>query len=667
MTEREPGSLTWPRGLSGMCYGGDYNPEQWSLQVWAEDMELMRRAKVNLVTVGVFSWSRLEPSPGVYRFDWLDQVMDLLHQTGIRVNLATPTASPPPWFSFAHPDALPVTRDGVRLWHGSRDTYCVCAPAYREACRRIAQALADRYADHPALAMWHVHNEYGTWCYCDHVAVRFRQWLRARYGDLDALNEAWNGAFWSQWYSDWDQILPPRATQYLPNPTQMLDFRRFMSAELLAAYQEQRDILRAANPDIPITTNYMFYPGLDNWAWSQQVDLTALDHYPSATDQRAEEQTAFGADLARSWARGRPWLLMEQATSLIYTGDVIATKEPGRMLRHSLSHIARGSEGALFFQWRAPVAGAEVYHSAMVPHAGPATRVFKEVVALGEVLERLEEVRGSVPRTDVAILWDAEAWWAVESAGFPSTRVRYLDAVSAAHRVLWRAGYVVDFARPDADLSRYRLVLVPSLYVISDEAAANLTNYVANGGHLVVSFFSGIADPRHHVRLGGYPGAFRTVLGIRVEEFHPLLDDAQVTLSTGDTGRIWSEHLHLEGAEALAHYVGGCLDGQPALTRHRWGKGVGWYVSTRLDDDAYGRLVFRAAEEAGVTPPPTGASGECEVVRRWGAHSSWLFVINHSDRPHHIPAEGVDLVTGAEVRGQVSVPAGGVAVIREAR
>ena len=226
MTETE-GSGRLGHLVEGLCYGGDYNPEQWPEDVWREDIALMRRAGVTLATVGVFSWSSLEPSPGRYAFDWLDRVMDLLHDGGVRVALATPTASPPPWFSLAHPEALPVNRDGVRLTHGSRDTFCAAAPAYREAATRIAGELATRYAGHPALALWHVHNEYGTWCHCDLHAEAFRGWLRKRHGSLERLNEAWTTAFWSQGYGDWAEILPPRATQYLANPAHALDYRRF--------------------------------------------------------------------------------------------------------------------------------------------------------------------------------------------------------------------------------------------------------------------------------------------------------------------------------------------------------------------------------------------------------------------------------------------------------
>ena len=640
-------------------FGGDYNPEQWPEEVWAEDVALMRLAGVTAVTVGVFSWAMLEPTEGRYEFGWLDRVLDMLHDGGIRVVLATPTASPPPWFSLAHPDALPVTADGVRLTHGSRDTYCASAPAYRDACRRMARELAGRYGGHPALTMWHVHNEYGTRCHCDHVAEAFRRWLRARYGSLDRLNDAWTTAFWSQWYSDWAQVLPPRATQYLPNPGQVLDFRRFVSDELLAAYIEQRDVLRELSPGVPVTTNFALggWVPIDHTRWAREVDVVAIDHYPSATGPAAAEQIALAADLARSWARaaGVGWLLMEQAAGVVYTPGRILAKAPGELVRHSLGHVARGSQGAMFFQWRAPRGGAERFHSALVPHAGPASRVFQEACTLGTLLRDLSTVDGDVV-ADVAILWDAQAGWAGEGPGVPSEDVRYLDAIEAAHRVLYRAGFTVDFTAPDADLSGYRLVVVPSLYLVSDAAAARIGGYVASGGHLVVSFFSGIADVDGRVRLGGHPGAFRDILGVRVDEFRPLPPDEPVKLSTGDSGQVWSEHVQLIGATAVASYTGGVLDGSPAVTRHEFGAGVAWYLSTRLDDPAYGRLLADAARAAGAVPPQPGI----EAVRR----GSWLFLLNHSDEPVTVPAAGVDLVTGRPVDGTVEVPAGGVAVVR---
>ena len=677
----------------GVWFGGDYNPEQWDEKVWAADDALMRQARVNTATVGVFSWSVLEPDEGQYEFGWLDGTLERLSRNGIRVVLATPTASPPPWFTLAHPDAMPVTRDGTRLWHGSRDTYCAAAPAYRAAAARMAGALAERYAGHPALAMWHVHNEYGTVCWCDHAASAFRGWLQGRYGaggdGLAALNGAWGTAFWSQRYSSWEQVLPPRATQWLPNPSQVLDYNRFWSGELLAAFREQRDALRRHAPEIPVTTNFILpgYQVLDFWAWSREVDVVAIDHYLGSAGPDGHPDIAFGADRARSFNGGRPWILMEQSTSLIYQRDGILTKEPGRMLRDSVGYLARGSDSVMFFQWRASPAGAEMFHPAMVPHAGPDTRIFREVCELGSAVARLGEVVGSTVPAEVALLWDADSWWALENRGIPLAEVGYLDLVRADHAALWRAGVVCDFVHPDGDLSRYRLIFATGAYLISDEGAWALRQYVAAGGHVVMSFGGGMVDSQHHARLGGCPGALCDVFGIRVEEFRPLARGETVALTygvaplaygaaalTGEAdpitggghGTLWSEDLRTEGADVLASYAAGPLAGQPAVTRNSFGAGTAWYVSTQLDEGARDRLFAGAAARAGAGPVIAGAPPGVEMVRRHGdGGRSWLFVLNHTNAAAVVEASGVELLSGQPADGRLEVAPGAVAVLRE--
>jgi beta-galactosidase len=438
-----------------------------------------------------------------------------------------------------------------------------------------------------------------------------------------------------------------------------------------------------------VTTNFMLphYQVLDIWAWSREVDVVAIDHYLDSAGQEGHQDIAFGADRARSFNGGRPWILMEQSTSLIYQRDRILTKEPGRMLRDSVGYLARGSDSVMFFQWRASPAGAEMFHPAMVPHAGPDTRIFGEVCELGQAVSRLGEVVGSVVSADVALFWDADSWWALQVRGIPLADVAYLDLVRADHAALWRAGVVCDFVHPLGDLARYRLVFATAAYLISDEGARALRDYVEGGGHVVMSFGGGMVDSSHHARLGGYPGPLRDVFGIRVEEFRPLAPGQAVPLTAvpltaeglagdglagdglageGSHGTVWSELLRCEGAEVLASYAEGALAGHPAVTRNSFGAGTAWYVSTQLDEDSRDRLFTRAAAQAGVGPVVDGVRPGVEIVRRRGdGGRSWLFVLNHTPDPAVIKASGMELLSGRPVDGHLAVRSGDAAVLRE--
>ncbi|MFI7073026.1 beta-galactosidase [Micromonospora sediminicola] len=653
----------------GIWYGADYNPEQWPEEVWAEDVALMRQAGVNLVSVGIFSWALLEPAPDRYEFGWLDRALDLLHAGGIRVDLATATASPPPWLAHRHPETLPRRADGTVLWPGGRQAYCPSSPVFRDRSLRLVEAVARRYAAHPSVVLWHVSNELGchnVHCYCDVSAEAFRRWLRERYGDLDALNAAWGTAFWSQRYHDWAEVNPPRAAPTFANPTQQLDFLRFSSDEQRAQLRAERELLNRLVPQ-PVTTNFMIGTGikyLDYHSWASDVDVVANDHYLTAADPRPQVNLALAADQTRGVAGGAPWLLMEHSTSAVNWQPRNIAKTPGQMRRNSLAHVARGADGVLFFQWRASRAGAEKFHSALVPHAGPDTKVFREVRRLGADLRALAEVRGSRVDADVALLFDYEAWWGAELDSHPSVDVTYTDRLAALHGALWRAGVTADVVHPSADLSRYRLVLAPTLYLTRDADADALRRFVETGGTALVTYFSGIVDEHDHIRLGGYPGAFRDLLGVRTEEFFPLRAGETVRLDDGARADVWTEWLHAEGAEVLAAYADGPLPGVPALTRHAVGAGAAWYVGTRLDDAATDRLVARLLAEAGVRPPVAAPAG-VEVVRRRSADRSWLFVVNHTDGSARLPATGLELLSDERCDGELVVPAGEVAVVRE--
>lgn len=654
-----------PTARRGILYGGDWNPEQWGPEVWDEDIALMRRAQVNLVTVGVFSWALLEPAPGVHSWAWLDDVLDRLARAGIAADLATATASPPAWLSRAHPEMLPVTREGATLWPGARQHYCPSSPVYREAALTLVEALARRYGDHPALEMWHVGNEYGCHvaaCYCDVSAARFRAWLADRYGDVAALNQAWGTAFWSQAYHSFDEILPPRLAPTLSNPTQVLDFARFSSDELLGCYLAERQVLESLTPTVPVTTNFMgLFRPVDYWRFAPHVDIVADDSYPDPADPLAYVRAAMVGDLMRSLGDGAPWMLMEQAPSAVNWRPRNARKPPGMMRSLSLQAVGRGADGICFFQWRAARAGAEKFHSAMVPHAGAASRTFEEVTALGEELGRLREVVGTSVDASVAILLDWSSWWALEQPSHPDSTLELRAILESWYEPLYRSHVPVDFVSPAGPLGRYRVLLAPNLYLVAAEHAKRLADFVATGGTLVVGPFSGIVDQDDHVPAGPYPAAFREVLGLEVEELAPLADGEVVALTgplAGSAGSAsgWQEVIHLRGAEVLARYATGPLAGMPAVTTRSWGTGQALYVGCGLDAPTLEAVLARAWQGAGVRPLAE-APGSVGVSRR----GRFCFYVNTDAAPVEVELAGSPtLVTG----GELEEAAGGRVVLR---
>ncbi len=655
--------------LPGLSYGGDYNPEQWSRDIHVEDIELMQQAGVNALSVGIFSWSWLEPSEGQYDFDWLDEIMDNLGAAGIKVALATATAAPPAWLVRKHPEILPVTADGTVLGPGSRRHYSPSSSVYRRYAAGITRALADRYKDHPALALWHVDNELG--CHVSEFhgpedTAAFRAWLGRRYGTIEALNEAWGTAFWSQRYGSFEEVRTPGPAPSTLNPTQQLDFARFSSWALIDFYSMLVNVIREVTPDIPATTNFMATSAtkaLDYFDWAKHMDVVANDHYLVAADPERHIELAFSADLTRGIASGKPWMLMEHSTSAVNWQPRNTPKLPGEMQRNSLAHVARGADAVMFFQWRQSRAGSEKFHSAMVPHGGTNTRVWREVVELGAALRAMSAVQGSLVESRTAIIFDYESWWASELDSHPSADVKYLDLLRAFHRALFLRGITADFVHPSANLDGYDLILACTLYSVNDADAANIAAAATRGATVLVSYFSGIVDENDAVRLGGYPGAFRDLLGINVEEFHPLPEGGAATIAAagsgnaGWSGRVWSEHVHLAGAEALATFTEYPLEGVPALTRNATGTGSAWYLATFPDAKALDGIVGTLLEESGVTAPVVAVPG-VELTRRRAADGTgYLFAVNHGTSDAVVDASGRDLISGTPFAGVLAAAA----------
>jgi beta-galactosidase len=659
-------------GAGRMRYGADYNPEQWPRDVWREDMRLMREAGVNIVSLGIFSWALLEPRPGVWDFSWLDEIIDLLHENGIDVDLATATASPPPWLTRLHPEVLPQTIDGTVLSPGARQHWRPTSPVFRDYALRLTQALAERYGSHPALVAWHVSNELGChnlYDFSDDAARAFRVWLQQRYGSLDALNDAWGTAFWSQHYGAWDEILPPRVAPTQRNPGQQLDFERFSSDAVRDHLRAEAAVLRAITPDVPLTTNFMVAQNvrdIDYATWTGDVDFVSNDHY-LRPGELGRDDLSFWANLTGNLAEGRPWFLMEHATSAVNWREVNPPKRSGELMRDALTHVAHGADAVCYFQWRQSRAGGERYHSGMVPHAGADSRVFRDVVALGARLRALAPVTGSRrERARVALVFDYESWWVSGRDSHPSDALQYDVELLAWYRGLLDAGVRVDVLPVAASFDDYEVVIAPMLHVVPDALRRRLEDIVRDGRHLLTTYFSGIVDEHDRVWLGGYPGALRDVLGVTVEEFVPLLPGAPVRLASGAVATTWTERIVslADDVEVLDTYVDGDLAGAPAITRRRVGEGSATYVTADLARaGARGVVEALAADIEALRGDTLSADGRVEVIVRQGDGARYVFLANRTDEPVAVPAGGEVLTGDAVSDGIVTIAPRSVAVI----
>ncbi len=717
--------------LDALAYGGDYNPDQWPEATWQEDARLMREAGVNLVSLPVFSWPQLEPRPGEYDWGWLDRVIDVLWDAGIRIDLATATATPPSWLIRSHPEMLPCDAEGRRLEFGSRQAYCPSSPVWREHVARMARAMAERYGDHPALALWHVANEYGdhvSRCWCPESAAHFRRWLEARYGDLDGLNEAWGVNVWGQRYTAWEHIEPPRRATGPINPTQLLDFERFSSDALLELFRIEVDVLRAVTPEIAVTTNFMsLLRDLDYWRFAEAEDLVTDDAYPDPADPQAHVPAALNYGLMRSLKAGQPWLLLEQAASAVSWRDGNVPKAPGRMRLDSLQAIAHGSDGAMFFQWRQAKYGQEKFHSAMLGHRGEASRTFQETKAFGAELQRLAPVRGTRVRARVALVVDWDSWWGTSAAeSLPSQRLGWLEQARAWHAALHALGQTVDTVRATGPLDGYDLVVVPNLYIADAAQAAGLADFAARGGRVVVGPVSGVVDATEKVHDGGAPGPLRELLGVEVDEQWPVpdgvaehvrfagrgarsaysaagrvarsayrdpstgeegLDTALRAYSTGEEGLdtalradstddggeyanpVWGEWIELhDGTDAVAHYASGELDGRAAITRRPRGDGAAWYVSCVLEPDGTIALFREVLADVGL-PARARTDIHLEAVTRSDDTTDYTFVLNHGrgELTVDVPEGAHDLLGGIRTGDRLTLPRFGAAVLATPR
>jgi len=628
---------TYPHFL----HGADYNPEQWlhDKSVWDEDMRLLQLANCNELSVGIFSWAKLEPREGVYDFSFLDEIIDRIGKAGGKVILATPSGARPRWLAETYPEVLRVGKDGVREHFRARHNHCLTSPAYRRKVRQMNEQLALRYGQNETVVAWHISNEYGGECHCELCAQAFRDYLRNKFdGDIEKLNRTYWTTFWSHTYDSFDQIEPPG--QYTENGLHglNLDWRRFVTAQTVSFIENEIEPIRRHSPHLPVTVNMMYsFYDLDYYQVGKVIDIASWDSYPewhSRDDALVAQECAFWHDFYRSLKK-RPFLLMESTPSLVNWKPFNKPKAPGLDVLSALQAVAHGSDSVQYFQWRKSRGSSEKLHGAVVGHDGTEhTRVFRSVQRTGRILKDLDEIAGTLTDAKAAIIFDWENMWALDDAqAYAKNDKKYYETCYACHRELWRRGIDCDIVAPSADLSGYKLVVAPMLYMVKPETAENLRRFAFDGGVLYATYMLGTVDGDDLCHLGGIPGCgLDEVFGIETEEIDTLYphERRHASLEGSHELKDYCETVHLRTAQALSVYDDGYYAGLPAVTVNRYGKGVAVYQACRdsgsLTEKVFDRLL-EYSKIAGYELP----WGMTVHSRTDGAHT-YLFAENYSDR-----------------------------------
>lgn len=635
-----------------LWHGGDYNPDQWldRPDILDEDFRLFPLAGANAVSVGIFAWTKLEPEDGRYDFGWLDSLMDRLAQAGMKAVLATPSGAKPAWMSQKYPEILRVQADRVRDLHGARHNHCYTSPVYRRKAVELNTRLAERYQNHPALALWHVSNEYGGECHCPLCQDAFRHWLQKKYGTLEALNKAWWTTFWSHEYTEWSQVESPSPQGETSVHGLNLDWKRFVDHQSLDFFLAESAPLRRITPSVGVTVNMMgTYPVLNYWTWAPHVDVISWDAYPrwhNAEYPDADEGSkfAFYHDINRSLKGGKPWLLMESTPSQVNWQPVNRLKAPGMHRLASLQAVAHGSDSVMYFQWRKGRGASEKFHGAVVDHVGHEhTRTFQEVAQVGRDLKALAPVAGSRVPARAAVIYDWENRWVIDDfQGFNKPDRNYEKAVLGFHRALWRQSVACDVPNQDQDLTGYRLVAAPWLHMLKPGTADRLKAFVEQGGTLVLTFLSGWVNETDLVVQGGFPGPLRPLAGVWAEELDGLWPGQTNRLLPGQANDLgltdeytvtsFCEIIHPEGAEVLATYGDDWYAGRPVLTRNKVGRGEVYYLAAQADQRLTDELMKALVRRAGIQPALAGLPPGVNAQLRSDGVTETLFVMNFNNQ-----------------------------------
>ncbi|OUZ23935.1 beta-galactosidase [Enterococcus sp. 6D12_DIV0197] len=662
-----------------ILFGGDYNPNQWPKEIWEEDIRIFKKASINSATVNVFSWAKIQPSENCYDFEELDQIIEKLSTEGFDIVLATSTAALPAWMFKKYPEVARTDYDGRHHKFGQRHNACPNSLVYQKYAERLATKLAERYGENPQVTCWHINNEYGGECYCDNCEKAFRVWLKDKYHTIEALNKAWNMEFWGHTVYEWDEIVLPNALSegigY--NKTAFagisIDYRRFNSDSLLKNYMMERDAIRKIDPTTPITTNLMgTFKGLDYFKWAKEMDLVSWDNYPSYNTPWS--LVAMTHDLMRG-LKQQPFMLMEQTPSQQNWQPYNSLKKPGQMRAQSYQTIAHGADTIQYFQLRRSIGACEKFHGAVIEHVGHEdTRVFRETAALGAELAQLSDIIGTQTQAQVAVIFDWDNYWALEYTSGPTVDLKYVEQIHRYYRYFYEQNIAVDLVPVDADLSKYKLVAAPVLYMIKEGMQERLTDFVKQGGALLTTYMSGIVDQSDNVHLGGYPGPLRELAGIWVEEIDALAPEQSngVSLVNEDlsgTSNLVSDLIHLENAEALAHYTSNFYAGMPAVTKNTFGDGTVYYFGGQLEDQLQDQLFKTIVEESDITPVIEEAT-KLEIACRENAEAKFFVIINFHEEAQPLPEMFVgktDLLTGEVLSSEMMLTQYTTYIVKEER
>lgn len=644
--------------IKGLLHGADYNPEQWldRPDILAKDIELMKQTNCNVMSVGIFSWSAIEPVEGEFQFEWLDNVLDNLADNGVSVFLATPSGARPAWLSERYPDVLRVNSARVKQLHGERHNHCYSSPNYREKVSIMNTKLAERYSQHPAVIGWHVSNEYGGDCHCNYCQEEFRLWLKNKYGSLDRLNKLWWSAFWSHTYTSWEQIESPSPIGENSIHALKLDWKRFCTDRVSNFCEHEIAPLKRINPELPTTANFMeYFYDYNYWELAKSIDVVSWDSYPlwhrDSDEVALACYTGMYHDLMRT-LKNQPFLLMESTPSQTNWQPITKLKKDGVHLLSSLQAVAHGSDSVQYFQWRKSRGSVEKFHGAVIDHVGHAnTRTGREVAAVGEYLKQINDVAGTNTKSEVAIIFDWENRWAMDDASGPRNEGMYYEQTVCDHyRGFWQQGISCDIIEQLCDFTPYKIIVTPMLYLIKPGVAERLEAFVEQGGTLVVTYWSGIVDQNDLCFLGGFPGGegspLRRTLGIWAEEIDSLYDHERVLFEMethsgfGFSGEFKAkhlmEHIHLETAEALAYYREDLFDACPVITKNQLGKGCAYYIAARTETEFNELFYISLANLHGIRKPIENVPYGVSVTTREDEQSRYLFIMNFLNEPRDL-------------------------------